>query len=155
FTGDGNDKIFITGSGNKFLMGGEGEDKFIFYPGFKTNGNFGTVIVDFEIYNFNERIDLSRLTSVKGFEDLKISQISSTMKDFDIPLALKPLLRNSNEIITLSVIEFAENQRISLLNIETKDLSHDNFLFKQEATAQYHNALQIEVENSKVERLEV
>jgi Ca2+-binding RTX toxin-like protein/subtilisin-like proprotein convertase family protein len=104
YGGDGNDTIIVgagnnqvyAGSGNdiidlssksstvgfniggvvNFISGGEGSDRFILDNPIGLDGEIH-VISDFDINDLNEKIDLSRLTLVNSFSDLKISQQGS------------------------------------------------------------------------------
>ena len=122
--GSGHDKIFIKGSGNKFLSGGEDSDTFIFDQTFETSGEFGTIISDFAVYD-SERIDLSKFKT--AFNTLKIREITTSAHNLKVPAPLQNYF--NKQTITASVIELSSTQKITLLNVNAKDLSADNFIF--------------------------
>ena len=144
FTGGNDDKVYINGKGNKFIAGGENSDLFIFNKNFQTSGKLGTIILDFELYDFNERINLSAFTDINGLRDLKIDNIIITAKEMEIPSPMQYYFWDKAKEFNFSVIKISEEQTISLLNIEKSDLSDDNFIFWAGAEKESNNILQID-----------
>ena len=144
FTGGNDDKVYINGKGNKFIAGGVNSDLFIFNKNFQTSGKLGTIILDFELYDFNERINLSAFTNINGLRDLKVDNIIITAKEMEIPSPMQYYFWDKDKEFNFSVIKISEEQTISLLNIEKSDLSDDNFIFWAGAKKESNNILQID-----------
>ena len=144
FTGGNDDKVYINGKGNKFIAGGENSDLFIFNKNFQTSGKLGTIILDFELYDFNERINLSAFTDINGLRDLKIDNIIITAKEMEIPSPMQYYFWDKDKEFNFSVIKISEEQTVSLLNIEKSDLSDDNFIFWAGAEKANDDILQID-----------
>lgn len=110
--GKGNDKLFgnngndtLTGNqGNDTLFGGKGNDDFIF-----TNGDGNDTIKDFDATNNREDIDLSGVTRIKGFTDLKNNHMGQAGSDV--------------------IIDDGANLKIILVGVDIDDLGKADFLF--------------------------
>jgi len=101
--GTGNDKLF-GGVGNDTLIGGRGADRFVFASGFGTD-----VVEDFEAEKEWEKIDLSAVTSIENFADLRANHMS----------------QNGSDV----VIDARGGDRIVLLGVNTAELDAEDFLF--------------------------
>ncbi|MEM8686310.1 MAG: calcium-binding protein [Pseudomonadota bacterium] len=99
--GGGND-VLSGGLGNDALLGGEGIDTFVFVD------NFGVdVILDFYAHPSGEKVDLSAVSEITDFDDLK-----------------------NNHLVTeegSAVIVDGQN-KIVLKNVQVSDLDVDNFV---------------------------
>jgi Ca2+-binding RTX toxin-like protein len=73
FGGAGNDKM-IGGGGNDKMTGGGGNDIFVFGPG-------KDVITDFNVANNREKIDLSGVSSITSFKNLKNKHLNDVAGD--------------------------------------------------------------------------
>ncbi len=100
--GNGNDAIRGR-AGNDTLLGQGGNDTFFFENGF---GN--DVIVGFEAFNANEKIDLSMVTNITDFADLAANHLSQVGAD---------------AVITDGA------GTITLLGVQTTDLNAGDFAF--------------------------
>lgn len=103
FGADGND-ILNGGKGRDVLTGGKGADDFVFGNKFGKN-----VITDFDATNNFEDIDLSAVSRIKGFYDLKNNHMAQD---------------GSNV-----VIDDHNGTQITLLNVDLGDLHKADFLF--------------------------
>lgn len=101
--GGGNDTI-NGGLGNDTMTGGKGADKFLFY------NNWGRdTIRDFEANNNREKIDLSHVTEIGGWNDLRNNHMTQV---------------NANV-----VIDDEAGTRVVLLNTVLADLDKVDFIF--------------------------
>lgn len=102
--GDGKDTL-DGGNGNDTLIGGAGNDTFVF------KGSWGNdVIEDFETAGRKEKIDLSAISNIKSFRDLKNNHLE-TNSDGDV------------------VITDNKGNTITLTDISISDLSGNDFIF--------------------------
>ena len=100
----GGDDVINAGGGNDKMTGGTGSDDFIFKDGFGTD-----VIYDFDVSNVDEYIDLSAVTGITNYTDLKTNHLRSNST-------------NEAEI-------FDEANTITLAGVSTADLSDTDFIF--------------------------
>ncbi len=108
----GNDKLYGSrgndvlngGKGNDKLTGGGGADDFIF-----GNKSGKDVIRDFNALNNNEDIDLSAVTAIVSFRDLKNNH----------------MIQSGTDVI----IDDKNGTEITLLNVDIADLHKADFLF--------------------------
>ena len=119
--GEGNDVIDLSGGNSifgdrvNFISGGEGSDRFIL-DNTSSFFNETNVISDFDVNDANERIDLSKLTSVNKFSDLKISQ------------------QGSDAIVSIaSSLIFGKPQVIKLQNVDASKLNASKFIITNDA----------------------
>lgn len=103
FGGNGND-IFNGGTGNDRMTGGKGADKFVFY-----NNHGRDTITDFAANNNKEKINLSAVTEISGFTDLRNNHMTQV---------------NANVVIDDGV-----GLKIVLLNTDLADLHKIDFIF--------------------------
>ncbi|MFC4668505.1 calcium-binding protein [Seohaeicola nanhaiensis] len=96
--------IFNGGTGNDRMTGGAAADKFVFY-----NNHGRDVITDFEATNNREKIDLSSVTEIVHFADLR-----------------KHHMTQVNDSV---VIDDHAGTRITLLNTDIADLGSLDFIF--------------------------
>lgn len=101
--GGGNDAL-TGGKGNDTLSGGRGADDFVF-----RNGDGNDRIRDFDANNNREDIDLSDVTRIKGFNDLKNHH----------------MLQDGADV----VIDDGANLQITLVNVDLADLGKADFIF--------------------------
>lgn len=99
--GDGKD-VLNGGKGNDKMTGGSGPDTFIFSSG-------ADRITDFNAANNLEKIDLSGLSSIKGYKDLKNNHLSELGGDV--------------------VITSANGSTLTLDGLEIADLDRGDFIF--------------------------
>ncbi|MCP5083008.1 MAG: hypothetical protein GY948_15085 [Alphaproteobacteria bacterium] len=98
----GNDRLF-GGKGDDHISGGDGNDTFWF------DNEFGTDRVeDFEVLNPAEKIDLSAVSEISGFDDLMSNHLTA---------------QNGNAVIT------AGNNKIILEGVLLSELDNSNFAF--------------------------
>ncbi|WP_282182504.1 calcium-binding protein [Aliiroseovarius marinus] len=104
--GGSGDDILIggRGSGSDVLSGGLGDDVFIFHRGFGTD-----TISDFDVFDSTDIIDVSRISDFDGFEDLMENHVTQVGAD--------------------TLIEDGNGNSILLENVNSADLSADDFLF--------------------------
>lgn len=104
--GGSGDDILIggRGSGSDVLSGGLGDDVFIFHRGFGTD-----TISDFDVLYSIDIIDVSRISDFDGFEDLMENHVMQVGAD--------------------TLIEDGNGNSILLENVNSADLSADDFLF--------------------------
>ena len=84
FGGNGNDTLFGDagsdlldgGSGNDQLSGGADADTFVFADGFGRD-----VVADFDAFDSQEKIDLSKVTNITGFADLSANHLTQSGAD--------------------------------------------------------------------------
>ena len=100
----GGDDVINAGGGNDKMTGGTGSDDFIFKDGFGTD-----IIYDFDVSNVDENIDLSTVTGITNYTDLKTNHLRSNST-------------NEAEI-------FDEANTITLAGVSTADLSDTDFIF--------------------------
>jgi Ca2+-binding RTX toxin-like protein len=101
--GDGDDKI-IGGKGNDMLIGGQGHDTFVF-----SNGSGQDTIRDFDATDNQEQINLKKVSSVTGFNDLRNNHMEQLGDDV--------------------LIDLGRGNTITLLNVDITDLGSGDFLF--------------------------
>lgn len=111
-SGDGNDTIYLSGAGEKRLLDGSGMDKYVIMPGFTSSGKTSVIITDFTI-NW-DKIDLTNLANITGFNDLKFEQIVTTEGVLSYSYA---------------IIHIEENKEIALLEVMLGKLNEDSFIF--------------------------
>ncbi|OFW80269.1 MAG: hypothetical protein A2887_06025 [Alphaproteobacteria bacterium RIFCSPLOWO2_01_FULL_40_26] len=117
--GSGDDIIDLSGGNSafgdrvNFISGGEGSDKFILDNG-SSSWNEINVISDFDVNDPNEKIDLSKLTAVNKYSDLKILQQGA-----------------NDQIIVIS--NFGKAQIIKLQNVDASKLTASKFIITNEA----------------------
>lgn len=95
--------ILKGGGGNDKLWGGAGNDDFVFTNGFGTD-----IIKDFNFADNREDIDLSGVTEIVGFADLKNHHLSEV---------------NGNSIITVGM------DTITIIGVLNADFDRGDFLF--------------------------
>ncbi|SNS75353.1 calcium-binding protein [Tropicimonas sediminicola] len=96
--------VLNGGSGNDLLTGGRGADDFVF-----ANNHGRDRIADFEARNDREEIDLSAVTRIKDFKDLKANHMK--------------------QVGDRVVIDDGANTQIVLLATDLGDLDRQDFLF--------------------------
>lgn len=100
FGGNGNDKI-NGGAGNDIQTGGKGADDFIF------KGAFGKdVIKDFASKNNAEDIDLSGVSQINGYQDLKNNHMSQKGDDVLIKAGVNSIRLEDVDISDLDAQDF-------------------------------------------------
>lgn len=99
--GEEDNDIIHGGLGNNQLTGGSGNDLFVI----KVHPGTVTTITDFEVSNFNEKIDIRLFGNIRAFSDLKITQEGNNAR-----------------------VGLGANQSILLINVTATNLSSRNFL---------------------------
>jgi len=103
FGGTGNDVLY-GGTGNDRLTGGDDADRFIFRDGFGQDE-----VTDFDVSDAGDRIDLSDVSGIRNFDDLKANHLDSV---------------NGH-----AVIRDGNGDEILLVGVGTSELSADEFIF--------------------------
>ena len=100
---DGGDEL-RGGAGNDKLWGGSGADRFVFKNGFGNDR-----ICDFQRNVSGEKIDLSDVDAITGFQDL----------------TRNPLRNSGDDVVILD----GDGSTIRLVGLHKSDLSSDDFIF--------------------------
>ena len=107
--GSGDDILYLTGSGNKQLLGGSGVNKYVIMPSFISNNKTSVMVGDFK-KGSGDIIDLSNIPSIQKVDNLKFEEMEL-------------------EGYIFTVIHISENKDIALLGIEMGKVDSEYFIF--------------------------